>query len=125
MENGANINEETINDLTPLFIACENGHENIIKYLVEHGANINCEAYNVIKKNFYSHSIFSSDKESKNYLNNRNKYGITPLLIALESWHENIVKYLVEHGAIINNLYINDIILLINACKNGHFTTVK
>jgi len=26
---------------TPLFVTCENGHMDIIKYLVEYGANIN------------------------------------------------------------------------------------
>jgi len=74
VENGADINRERNNGATPLFIACQNGHENVVKYLLEHGVNINKE------------------------LND----GWTPLIIACCKGHENVVKYLLEHGANIN-----------------------
>jgi len=38
VENGADINRTNKDDKTPLFYACENGHETVIKYLVEQGA---------------------------------------------------------------------------------------
>ncbi|ORX76482.1 ankyrin, partial [Anaeromyces robustus] len=63
--------KENTNNETPLFMACENGNENLVKFLIEHGAIINKE-------------------------NRDNK---TPLFLACENGNENIVKYLVEHGA--------------------------
>jgi len=59
---------------SPLHIACGNGNESIIKYLIEHGANINGE----------------------------DEWGETPLHHACENGHENIVEYLIEHGADFN-----------------------
>ena len=54
-----------------MFIACQNGHIEIVKYLVEHGADIN----------------------------KRNNDGWSPLLIVCFNGHIEIVKYLMEHGA--------------------------
>jgi len=54
--------------------ACENGNENIVKYLVEHDADVN----------------------------KKNEYGEIPLIRACESRNENIINYLIEHGANIN-----------------------
>ena len=67
--------------MTPIYVACQNGHIEVVKYLVEHGANIN-------KGN-----------------NNNNA---TPLDIACEKGHEKVVKYLVEHGAYIHEGDNND-----------------
>lgn len=71
---------ELINSLdkdkrTPLSIAAEKGYESIVKYLIEHGADVN-----------------------KVGMSN----GPTPLFMALYNGNENIVKYLVEHGADVN-----------------------
>jgi len=57
-----------------LFSTCTNGNEEIIKYLVEHGADVNKE----------------------------NDYGVTPLFNACSGGYEAITKYLVEQGADIN-----------------------
>ncbi|ORX85055.1 ankyrin, partial [Anaeromyces robustus] len=56
---------------TPLIAACTKGNEKIVKYLIDHGADVN-------KKN----------------MNNR-----TPLIMAFEHGNKSIIKYLVEHGA--------------------------
>ncbi len=56
----------------PLHCACKNGYEGIVKYLIEHGADVNKE----------------------------NSDGDTPLSVAREEGHENIVEYLTEQGAI-------------------------
>jgi len=65
--------------------ACLNGNETLVKYLVEHGADVNYEGYS----------------------------GQTSLLIACEKCeireeernaYMNIIKYLIEHGADINHI---------------------
>ena len=62
------------NGCTPLYLALQNSHDNIIRFLIEHWANVN---------------------EKKN--DNR-----TPLYVASQNGHENIVRLLVEHGANVN-----------------------
>jgi len=41
MEHGININKGNSNNATPLYIACQNAHIDVVKYLVENGTNIN------------------------------------------------------------------------------------
>jgi len=55
-------------DKTPLFNICESGNENLVKYLIEQGADINKEDVN----------------------------GKTPLFYVCSSGNENLVKYLME-----------------------------
>jgi len=58
------INIEDENGTTPLYFACEEGHIEVVKYLVKQGANIN----------------------------KRNNDGITPLSIACQERHIEVVK---------------------------------
>ncbi|ORX78214.1 hypothetical protein BCR32DRAFT_181333, partial [Anaeromyces robustus] len=58
----------------PLYIACKNGNEKLVKYLINNGADIN--------------------KESQDIMDCK-----TPLMIACELGYESIVHYLIEHGA--------------------------
>ena len=37
VEHGTDINKEDNDGFTPLYNACEEGHEDVVKYLVEHG----------------------------------------------------------------------------------------
>jgi len=45
VENGADVNKEDNNGDTPIFYACENGNETIVKYLVEHSTDVNKEEW--------------------------------------------------------------------------------
>ena len=60
--------------MTPIFNACQNGHIEDVKYLVEYGADINKEEIDCF----------------------------TPLSIACQNGHIEVVRYLVEHGVDIN-----------------------
>jgi len=73
-----------------LYIACQNVHIEVVKNLVEHGADIN--------------------KEDND--------GATPLYIAC--FNEQVVKYLVEHEADINKEADGGFTPLYIACQNGH-----
>jgi len=87
-----NINKYLINEFNKNDI-----NINIVKYLVEHGVDINEETL----------------------------YDITPIFEACSSWNETLVKYLVEHGVDINKGYNDNETLLIKACEDGNLELVK
>jgi len=112
-ENGKRYKVDCDDNMTPLLVACENGNETIVKYLVEHGADVN-------QKYKYYH------KSNYNYIYH---YYITPLVIACKSRNEVIVKYLVECGANVDpddtdvNVYY--FTPLVTSCKYGNEAIVK
>jgi hypothetical protein len=95
---GAAVDFKGQSGFTPLNAAARNGHLEIVKYLVEHGADI--------------------DKSD----NSRDK---TPLLAASFKGHFDIVKYLVEKGAKVNVQSINGFTPLHDAAYVGNFEVVK
>jgi len=84
VEHNVDINGKSSFGYTPLVLLCGFGNETLVKYLVEHGADVN-EA-GIIYCCYY-------------YFDNRI---LTPLMVACSIGNLNIVKYLVEHGADIN-----------------------
>jgi len=74
VDHGADIEKESKDGNTPLIIACKMNHrylEDIVKVLIEYGANVNKE----------------------------NLKGKTALYFARKYNNDNVVKYLIEHGA--------------------------
>eukprot|EP00833_Pecoramyces_ruminatium_P003345 jgi/Orpsp1_1/1177377/evm.model.c7180000061226.1 len=81
-----------------LFSTCKNGNENLVKYLIKQGADIN--------------------KKKK-------RGGETPFFYACKSGNENLVKYLIEQGADINKVNVVGETILFYACKSGNENIVK
>eukprot|EP00833_Pecoramyces_ruminatium_P018269 jgi/Orpsp1_1/1192301/evm.model.d7180000092096.1 len=82
-------------------------NENMIKFLIEHGADVNEENHNGETALFIA--CLSGNEDLVKYLvehganiNKKNKYGKTPLSRACFSENKNIIKYLIKHGADIN-----------------------
>jgi len=71
LDEGANVNARTRYDSTPLFFACDRGHIEIARLLIERGADLN------VKDNFYS---------------------ATALGWAMSKKHDDIVALLIEKG---------------------------
>ncbi|KAG4090550.1 ankyrin [Neocallimastix lanati (nom. inval.)] len=80
----------------PLFYACESGNKNLIKFLLEYGADINKE--NVYGQIPLSKACKSGNKDLQN-INKEDKIGETPLFYACERKNKDLVVYLVENGA--------------------------
>jgi hypothetical protein len=100
MEDGANIDETTENNMTALLLASLNGSSEIVVYLVEHGANV-------------AH-IADTDYG-----------GMTALHCACI--YENLpsVKYLIEHGAMITERDDEGKTALLHAAHNGNLEIIK
>ena len=90
----------------PLSIASRNNNILLVKYLVEHGADVNEGIYGktslfaAVRKSNENIVIYLVDHGA--YVNHKNACGETSLFAAARTGNENIVKYLTEHGANIN-----------------------
>jgi len=69
VEKGADINKKSFHNETPLFLACKNGNEDLVKYLIDH--------------------ITDVDK----VINKKYRKGNTLLIIAIMERKINLVKY--------------------------------
>jgi ankyrin repeat protein len=96
LEYGADVNAIDADGHTALMEAANFEHLNVVKFLVEHGANVNAAA----TLGGYT--------------------GYTALIYASERGHVNVVKYLIKHGANINAKKKNGDTALSLAENNGH-----
>jgi ankyrin repeat protein len=95
---GASVNAKGRQGFSALLAASRNGHFEVVKYLVEHGAEVD-ERQNAREK--------------------------TPLLAAAFDGHYDIARYLIEHGANINVQAVNGWTPLHDAAYIGNFEIVK
>lgn len=98
IEQGADANFRGKGGFSPIVIAARNGHLDIVRYLVEHGAKV--------------------DQRD----NNRKK---SALLAAAFKGHYDVVQYVVEHGADLNVQAVNGWTPLHDAAYIGDFEIVK
>lgn len=97
LSNGADIDLCKENGASPLYIACQEGHDSTVQILLSNGADIN--------------------KCTEN--------GTSPLTIACQEGHESIVQTLVSGGANIDSSMKNGSNPLFKACQEGHDKIVQ
>ena len=102
-----------------LSVAAENGHLNIVKYLVEQGIDFQEEDALVyaVRNGHLDIVKYLVEKGSDIHINNEE-----PLREASKRGYLNIVKYLVERGA---DIHVNDDEPLRKARQNGHVDVVQ
>ena len=93
------INTFSEDGFTPLGLACFFGHQNIVKYLLEKGADVN--------------------------IRSNNNFRVMPLHSAVASKNIDIAKLLLEYGANANAKQQQDITPLHQAADNGDFEMIK
>ena len=96
-------NEKNYN-LTPLHAASDLGYFRIVKYLVDHGADLEALSMNedtpLTKACYRGHLSIAAFLLSRGAnINHQNKQKETPLHLAVENNHLNIVKLLIRNNA--------------------------
>lgn len=97
VSHGANVNNTTKTNSTPLRAACFDGHLEIVKHLIECGADIEIA----------------------------NRHGHTCLMIACYKGHINIAQYLIANGAHINRKSFKGNTALHDCAESGSLEIMK
>ncbi|XP_067660904.1 ankyrin repeat domain-containing protein 50-like [Haliotis asinina] len=116
---------------TPVMVAAKYGHKEVVKLLVNHGANLlqsDKRGDNILHLVcFAGHSDIVKYILSLNSvnINSRGWKGRTPVMVAAERGHKEVVELLVNHGVNLSLCKRSGSNILHLACCVGHFDVVK
>ncbi|XP_020848785.1 CARD- and ANK-domain containing inflammasome adapter protein-like [Phascolarctos cinereus] len=116
---------------TPLHWATSGGYLDVVKSMLIHKVRFGARDmdgfsslhYAALKGNVEMVKVFLEVGKNKN-INERNIYRKTPLHLAAEQGHGDLVKLLMSRGAAVNALDNNRDTPLHCACKTGHWSSV-
>ncbi|KAF5285445.1 hypothetical protein FQR65_LT02285 [Abscondita terminalis] len=108
LELKIDVNATNRSNHTPLFIAFSKGNLQIAKLLMRHGANVDC-LYQNMKTPILHNAILQQQTEIVKELidvgisvNFRNKYGETPIHLAVENELFKLFEFLINKGGFVN-----------------------
>lgn len=126
---GANINIKNTFGATTLFMASQNGCNEIVKYLINNNADINQTFKGATPLWIASQQghidIVESLLDANCDVNNRIGTGETPLYVASQNGHLEIVKMLLKNKAEIEFTHDDGMTPLYKASEKGHERVVK
>uniref|UniRef100_A0A8C8RDG0 Ankyrin repeat and SOCS box containing 3 n=1 Tax=Pelusios castaneus TaxID=367368 RepID=A0A8C8RDG0_9SAUR len=131
LEAGADPNDVSCEAPTPLFLAVENGHAEIIKLLLQHRANINgshsWSGWNSLHQaSFQGHTeilkLLLEQGANKECVDD---FGITPLFIAAQYGKLESLRILISYGANVNCQAKDKATPLFIAAQEGHAECVE
>ncbi|KAK6627845.1 hypothetical protein RUM44_010324 [Polyplax serrata] len=128
----ANVEDRGVKgDCTPLMEAASAGHPDIVKLLINHGAEVNAQSCSGNTPLMYACSggheaVVRVLLENEANVEDHNENGHTPLMEAASAGHVGVAKILLDHGAGINthsNEFKESALTL--ACYKGHLDMVR
>ncbi|MBN1799180.1 MAG: ankyrin repeat domain-containing protein, partial [Spirochaetales bacterium] len=130
MKQGADVNAKSDTNRTALFLASGNGHTEVVKLLIETGADVNIAdtvlestAIHVAANMGYLEIVGLLIKNGAD-IDPVDKDGKTPLMLAsLKGFHE-IVRLLAEHGANTNHTDVQGYTSIMWAAFHSHTDTI-
>jgi len=128
---GADVNQKTSRDETPLIIASLAGQGEIANYLLQRGADI--DARNSSGLSSLHAAAYSGHTDIVSLLvvkgadvnNAANRFGVTPLHLASEENHIDTVEALLKHGANVDAVEANGYSVLSRAGFREHWNVLK
>ncbi|XP_046547959.1 inversin-like [Haliotis rubra] len=116
---------------TPLMVASETGHKDVVELLVRSGANVSL--VNEKGRNFLHFACQGGDVETVKYvlaqdnvgINSRDFRGRTPVMEAAKNGHKEVVVFLLSKGADVSLVDVSGNHLLHTACEGGNIEVVK
>ncbi|ORX53768.1 hypothetical protein BCR36DRAFT_20552 [Piromyces finnis] len=134
-EKEININSIDKNGCTALMYALKNGHNATAKYLMENEENtcIKDKNGNTLLLLYYACLSKKINKDAIRYIveklkvdiNSQDKFGMTPLMYAVQNQNQDIVKYLIERKPDIDIIDNDGWSYLHYACKYGLEDLIK
>ncbi|XP_071122328.1 uncharacterized protein [Mytilus edulis] len=127
-----NVNHCRDDGVSPLFMACQEGHTEVVQMLITNNADINKCRDTGASPLFMACQTGHTEVVQMLITNNadinkcRDNDGTSPLFIACQNGHTEVVQMLITNNADINKCRDNDgTSPLFIACQNGHTEIVK
>uniref|UniRef100_A0A669C1I4 Ankyrin 1 n=1 Tax=Oreochromis niloticus TaxID=8128 RepID=A0A669C1I4_ORENI len=95
---GANVNAQSQKGFTPLYMAAQENHLEVVKFLLENGANQSIPTEVPLTSLLTPLSLSFHESTSLLVLSGVLQDGFTPLAVALQQGHENVVALLINYG---------------------------
>jgi len=115
---------------TPLYLACDAAHADVVKMLIEAGADVNkagsygCTPVYMASEGGHA-DVVKMLIEAGADLNKADDYGCTPVYKASERGDADVVKMLIEAGADVNKADNDGCTPVYRASEGGHTDVVK
>jgi ankyrin repeat protein len=97
-----NLNEKDNGGWTPLHEASNNGHNECIRTLLDHGANFNDKTLHQVSRAGHNECMRTLLDQRFTNVNEKDNWGYTPLHYASRDGHNECIRTLLDYGANIN-----------------------